>query len=108
MEVWTFLLSMLVTLFLGTLSGIIYAKLIYKNVFGGVKIAIIVGICGSVIGGFIFDLFFKLSFLKILLEVPYFSTLLVNKLDINFISLILGTWIFLFMYEFVSEHTERS
>ncbi|MGL4562474.1 MAG: hypothetical protein ACRCVW_01280 [Brevinema sp.] len=108
MEAWTFLISMLVTLCIGALSGLIYAQFIYKNLFGGIKIAMFVGMCGSVIGGFVFDLFFKLPFMKIFLEIPYFSALLVNKLDVNFIALLLGNWMFLSIYEFVSEHTERS
>ncbi|MGL4394882.1 MAG: hypothetical protein ACRCS8_06640 [Brevinema sp.] len=108
MEIGTFFLSMLVTFIAGALIGIIYAKLIYKNIFGGAKVAMLVGIAGAVIGGYVFDLFFKIPILRFLLEIPYFSYLLVNKLDINFIALLLGTWVFLTIYEFVSEHTERS
>lgn len=108
MEIWIFLLSTLIVLFIGMFTGLIYAKLVYQNIFGGIKIAMLVGICGTIIGGFVFDLLFKLSFFKILIEIPYFNYLLVNKLDINFIALILGSWVFLRIYQYVSEHTERS
>lgn len=108
MEFLSFILSTSVTIALGIIGSFLYITLFKKDLFGGMKMGFLVGIIGSILGGFIIDLLFKLPILKWLQNTPYIQYLLVNKLDINFISSCLGIWIFLRIYEFISKHTERS
>ncbi len=102
------LLSTVVLIIIGVLGSLIYMKIDNKDFFGGTKIGMIVGIIGGVLGGFLFDLAFKLPILSQLEDIPYVQYLLVNKLDINFLATFLGVWLFLWFYEYVSKHTERS
>jgi uncharacterized membrane protein YeaQ/YmgE (transglycosylase-associated protein family) len=108
MDFLLFSLSTSVLILLGIVGAFFNVKIAKKDLFGGMKVGIIVGIAGSILGGYLFDLFFKLPYITKLQDIPYIDILLVNKLDINFISSILGVWLFLYIYDYVSAHTERS
>ncbi|MGL5956009.1 MAG: hypothetical protein ACRC0X_05335 [Brevinema sp.] len=108
MDFGTILLSTLILIVIGIVESYIYIKLDRKDFFGGLKAGIVVGIIGGILGGFMFDLIFKLSIFQFLIDTPYIKYLLVNQFDINFIAVILGVWLFLWIYEYVSKHTERS
>ncbi len=100
--------STIIVVIFGIVASFVYTKVTKKDFFGGIKMAMVVGVFGGVLGGFIFDLIFKLPLLQKLVDIPYFNILLVNQFDINFISVGLGIWLFLWLYGYVSEYTERS
>ncbi|MGL4677157.1 MAG: hypothetical protein ACRCWI_05775 [Brevinema sp.] len=108
MDFKNILLSTLILIVVGIIESYIYIKLDNKDFFGGFKAGMIVGIIGGILGSFIFDLIFKLPIFQFLLDIPYIKYLLVNPFNINFIAVILGAWMFLWIYEYISEHTERS
>ena len=108
MNVWAFLLSTFIVILVGIIGTFIYIKIDNKDFFGGTTVGMIVGVIGGFLGGYMFDLLFKLPLLKRLQDVPAIKHLLVNQFDINFIASLLGVWVFLWVYEYVSEHTERS
>ncbi|MDK2818461.1 MAG: hypothetical protein KFW21_03310 [Spirochaetota bacterium] len=108
MNFGAFLISTFILILIGIIGSYIYIKLDNKEFFGGIPMGMTVGVIGGVLGGFIFDLLFKIPLLKNLQEISGIKYLLVNRFDINFIASFLGVWLFLWIYKYVSEHTEKS
>ncbi len=102
------LLSIFIFIFIGVIFSLLYIKIGDKDLFGGKKFGMIVGVTGGILGGFVFDLLFKIPPFSQLVDTPYIQKLLVNQFDINFLATFLGIWTFLLLYDYVSRYTERS
>ncbi|SFB80196.1 hypothetical protein SAMN02745150_00863 [Brevinema andersonii] len=105
MKFFDFLFSTAVMGVFGVCFGFLYVRIFDNKLFGGVKAGIMVGMLGCILGGFIFNILFETPLLQWMNKIPVFSHLLVNILDINFIAAALGTWMFLFVYKSISQHT---
>lgn len=89
------LVKMLILFAVGALAGLFVVKVMKKPILGNVWGGVVIGIIGSVLGGFFLDpLIMLLSFL------------LTNKLNVNFVASTLGALIVLWIFYKISKQHE--
>ncbi len=89
------ILKMIVLLGVGALTGLFVVKVLKKPILGNVWGGVVIGIIGSVLGGFFLD--------RIIMMLKF---LLTNKINVNFVASTLGALIVLWIFYKISKQHE--
>lgn len=94
------ILSTVILLAIGALSGFLYVKVFKKKVLGGIWGGIVIGIFGSVLGGLFLD---KLINDRTL---DYLNVLFTNKINVNFVAAFLGAFLLVWIFFKISSRSD--
>lgn len=87
--------STIILVAVGAFTGFFYVKVLKKQVLGNVWGAIIIGIVGGVLGGFLLSKVF-----------PQLIFLMDNKLNVDFIATITGALLLVWIFHKITKHQE--